>query len=87
MFSPGGNNTSPSLMFLSLKLDIRGANPQSSITLPLGVAINHLAKVINGNGEHARITPKLKYKREDQIYYSSQSEHSLIIYQIPANST
>src|SRR3954463_8590616 len=37
-FIPGGNNTSHSLMFLSLKLDIRGLNPQSSITLPLGVA-------------------------------------------------
>ena len=45
-FIPGGKNTSPSLMFLSLKLDIRGLNPQSSITLPLGVAINHLAKEI-----------------------------------------
>src|SRR3954470_6358901 len=37
-FIPGGNNTSPNLMFLSLKLDIRGLNPQSSITLSLGVA-------------------------------------------------
>src|SRR4051812_36176716 len=37
-FIPGGNNTSPSLMFLSLKLYIRGLNPQSSITFPLGVA-------------------------------------------------
>src|SRR4051812_23726603 len=54
-FIPGGNNTSPSLMFLSLKLDIRGLNPQSSITLPLGVATSHLAKVKYGNGEHARI--------------------------------
>src|SRR3954467_12839694 len=44
-FIPGSNSTSPSLMFLSLKLDIRGLNPQSSITLPLGVATNHLAKV------------------------------------------
>src|ERR1041384_7375065 len=34
-FIPGGNSTSPSLMFLSLKLDIRGLNPQSSITLSL----------------------------------------------------
>ena len=51
-------------MFLSLKLDIRGLNPQSSITLHLGVTINHLAKVINGNGEKARITQELKYKRE-----------------------
>src|SRR3954468_22380408 len=36
-FPAGGNNTSPSLMFLPLKLHIRGLNPQSSITLPLGV--------------------------------------------------
>ena len=64
-FIPGGNNTSPSLMFLSLKLDVRGLNPQSSITLPLGVATNHLAKVKYGNGEHARITHELKYKREE----------------------
>src|SRR4051812_20104839 len=86
-FPPGGNNTSPSLMFLSLKLDIGGLNPQSSITLPLGVTINHLAKVINVNGEHARITQELKYKKKKKIYYSSQSEHSLIIHHIPANST
>src|ERR1041385_3617603 len=44
-FIPGGNSTSPSLMFLSLKLDIKGLNPQSSITLSLGFATNHLAKV------------------------------------------
>src|SRR3954464_14488041 len=86
-FIPCGNNTSPSLMFLSLKLDIEGLNPQSSITLPLGVAINYLAKVINDNGEYTRITQELKYKEKKQIYYSSQSEHSLIIHQIPANST
>src|SRR3954464_7907438 len=64
-FIPGGNNTSPSFMFLSLKLDIRGLNPQSSITLPLGVAKNYLAKLKYGNGEHARITQELKYKREE----------------------
>src|SRR4051812_10692153 len=64
-FIPGGNNTSPSLMFLSLTLDIRGLNPQSGITLPLGVATNHLAKVKYGNGEHARITQELKYEREE----------------------
>src|SRR3954469_10224923 len=64
-FIPGGNSTSPSLMFLSLKLYIRGMNPQSSITLPLGVATNHLAKVKYGNGEHARIYLRTKYKREE----------------------
>src|SRR3954462_10009052 len=64
-FRPSGNNTSPSLVFLSLKLDIRGLNPQSSLTLPLGVTINHLAEVINGNREHARLTQELKYRREE----------------------
>src|SRR3954466_3352040 len=64
-FPPGGNSTSPSLMFLSLKLDIGGLNPQSSIMLPLGVTINHLAKVKYKNGEHARITQELKFKREE----------------------
>src|SRR3954471_7557897 len=59
-FIPVGNITSPSLMFLSLKLDIRGLNPQSSITLPLGVATNHLAKVKYGNGEHARIYSRIQ---------------------------
>src|SRR4051812_19120116 len=46
-FSLGGNCSSPSLMFLSLKLDIGGLNLQSRITLALGVTINHLSKVIN----------------------------------------
>src|SRR4051812_22508638 len=64
-FIPGGNRTSPSLLFLSLKLDIRGLNPQSSITLPLGVTINHFAKVKYGNEEHARIYLRTKYKREE----------------------
>src|ERR1044072_6419258 len=57
-FIPGGNNTSRSLMFLSRKLDIRALNPQSSITLPLGVATNHLAKVKYDNTEHVRIYSK-----------------------------
>src|SRR3954464_10687680 len=64
-FIPGSNSTSLSLMFLSLKIDIKGLNQQSSITLPLGVAKNHLAKVKYGNREHARITQELKYRREE----------------------
>src|ERR1043165_410715 len=63
-FIPGGNNTSPSLMLLSLKLDIRGLNPQSSIMLPLGVATKYLAKAKYCNREHARIYSRTKYKRE-----------------------
>src|ERR1044072_5415840 len=58
-FIPGGNITSPSLMFLSLKLDIRGLNPQSSMMLSLGVASKYY------NGEHARIYLRTKYKREE----------------------
>src|SRR4051812_2978450 len=54
-FIPGGNSTSPSLLFLSLKLDIKGLNRQPSITLPLGVAINYMGKVRYNNEEHARI--------------------------------
>ena len=42
-------------------------NPQSSITLPLGVTIYHLAKVINGNGEHARILKNKYIKGEPNI--------------------
>src|ERR1043165_8107954 len=85
-FIPGGNNTSPSLMFLSLKLDIRGLNSQSSITLSLGVANKILGQNKYRNGEHARITQEQNIKEKNQIYYSSQSEHSLIIHQIPTNS-
>src|SRR3954471_14243725 len=64
-FIPGGNNTSPSLMFLSLKLDIRGLNPQSSITLSLGVANKILGQSKYRNGEHGRTYSRTKYKREE----------------------
>src|SRR3954470_8532233 len=86
-FILGGNNTSPSLMFLSLKLDIRGLNPQSSITLPLGVATNHLFKVNTAMEYMQELLKNSNVKEKNQIYYSSQSEHSLKIHQIPANST
>src|SRR3954467_106263 len=79
-FLPGGNNTSPSLMFLSLKLEIRGLNPQSSITLPLGVATNHFAKVkIRQRRTCKNLLKNSHIKENKQIYYSSQSEHNLII--------
>ena len=88
-------------------------NPQSSITLPLGVAIYYLAKVTNRNGEHARLLKNKNIKgkpnillgqsnkhsgeharilknksiKVNNIYYSSQTEHNLIIHRIPANTT
>ena len=61
-------------------------NPLSSIMLPLGVAIYYLAKAIKHNGEHARLL-KNKNIKVNQIYYSSQTEHNLIIHQIPTNTT
>src|SRR3954468_5342775 len=64
-FIPSGNNTSPSLMFLSLKLDIKGLNPQSSITLSLGVENKILGQSKYRNGEHARIYSRTKYEREE----------------------
>ena len=66
-FLPCGNNTSPNLMFLSLKLDIGGLNPQSSITLPLGVTIYYLSKAIKSYGEHARILKNKYIKGEPNI--------------------
>ena len=54
-------------MFLSLKLDIGGMNPQSCITLPLGVPIYYLAKAIKSNGEHARILKNKYIKGEPNI--------------------
>src|SRR3954464_4745929 len=64
-FIPGGNITSPSLMFLSLKQDIRGLNPQSSMILSLGVASKLLGQSKYCNGEHARIYSRTKYKRKE----------------------
>src|SRR4051812_20949816 len=63
-----------------------GIKPQSCITLPLGVTIYHLAKLIKNNGEYARITQELKYERR-RTKYITHHNHSLIIHQIPANST
>src|SRR3954469_6146897 len=85
-FLPCGNNASPSLMFLSLMIDIRGLNPQSSITLPLGVTTNHLAKINTATENMQELLKNSNIKEKNQIYYSSQSEHSLIIHQILANS-
>ena len=49
----------------AVTLDIRGLNPQSSITLSLGVANKILGQSKYRNGEHARIYSRTKYKREE----------------------
>src|SRR4051812_17606933 len=80
-FPPGGNNTSPRLMFLSLKLDIGGHEPP----------IEHNALSWSYNLPFAQSNKRQRrtcnYYSRTQIYYSSQSENTLIIHQIPANST
>src|SRR3954471_22635848 len=68
-FIPGVNSTSPSLMFLSLKLDIRGLNPHSSTTLPLGVSTNHLAKANMATKNMQELLENSNIKEKNQIYY------------------
>src|SRR4051812_5880587 len=64
-FLPGGNRTSPRLMFLSLKLVIRGLNPQSSIKLHLGVPIYYLAKVIKTKENMQELLKNTNIKGEE----------------------
>src|SRR3954462_12886016 len=83
-FLPCGNNTSPSLMFLSLKLDIGGHEPTIMHNAPSWSYNLLLGQSNKRNGEHARTLKKSNIK-VNQIYYSSQTEHNLIIHRIPAN--
>src|SRR4051812_31549316 len=86
-FLPGGNNTFPSLMFLSLKLDIGGHEPTIKHNAP---SWSYNLLLGQGNKEQQRTcknTQEQIYKTGNQIYNSSQSEHSLIIHKIPANTT
>src|SRR4051812_29458117 len=62
-FIPGGNNTSPSLMFLSLKLDIRGLNPQSSIHSLLELQQTTWPKQNTATENMQEFTQEHKYKR------------------------
>src|SRR3954468_20622335 len=84
-FLPGGNNTSPSIMFLSLKLDIGGHGPTIMHNTPSWSCNLLLGQSNKRNGEHAG-TLNNKYIKVNQIYYSSQTEHNLIIHRIPANT-
>src|SRR3954462_4338683 len=67
-FPLGGNITSPSLMFLSLKLDIGGNEPTIMHNAPSWSSIYHLDKVINDNVGHEIITQEHKYKRRRTKY-------------------
>src|SRR3954469_19163493 len=73
-------------MFLSLKLDIRGEptikhnTPSWSCNKSLGQSKIRQRRTCKNLLKNSNI------KEKNQIYYSSQYEHSLIIHQIPANS-
>src|SRR3954464_5738450 len=84
-FLPSGNNTSPSLGFLSLKLDIRGHEPTIMHTAPSWSYNLLLGQSNKRNGDNA-ITLKNKNIKVNQVYYSSQTEHNLIIHWIPTNT-
>ena len=84
-FLPGGNNTSRSLMFLSLKLDIGGDEPTINHSAPSWSYNLLLGQSNRHNGEDARILKNENIK-VNQVYYSSQTEHNLIIHRIPANT-
>src|SRR3954470_15755779 len=84
-FLIGDNNTSPSLMFLSLKLDIGDHEPTIKHNTPSWSCNLLLGQSNKRNREHERIL-KNKNIKENQIYYSTQTEHNLIIHQILANT-
>src|SRR3954462_12737277 len=72
-FIPSGNNTSPSLMFQSLKLDIRGLNPQSSITLSVTQARQQKLQRCLDHVRHLTRSRKWKQKegrRTSHSYWS-----------------
>src|SRR3954466_4293350 len=86
-FILGGNSTSPSLKFLSLKLDIRGAEPTIKHNAPSWSCNKSPGQSkIRQRRTCKNLLKNSNIKEKNQIYYSSQSEHNLIIHQIPANS-
>ena len=66
-FLPGGNNTSPSLMFISLKQDIRGNEPTIKHNAPYWSCNLLVGQSNKHNEEHARILKNKKYKDKPNI--------------------
>src|SRR3954469_17015013 len=82
-FLPSGNNTSPSLMFLSLKLDIGGHEPTIVHNAPSWSYNLLLGQSNKKQRRTCKNTQEQIYKRRT-IYIT---HHNLIIHQIPANTT
>src|SRR3954465_12165039 len=86
-FLLGGNNTSPSLIFLSLKLDIGGHEPTIMHNAPSWSCNLLLGQSNKRQWRTYARTLKNKNIKVNQIYYSSQTKHNLIIHRILANTT
>src|SRR4051812_11514204 len=85
-FLPGGNNTSPSLMFLSLKLDIGGHEPTIKHIVPSWSYYLLLGQSNKNKRRTCKNYTRTKTYEVNQIYYSSQFAHNLIIHRIPAKT-
>src|ERR1041385_5212327 len=86
-FPPCGHNTSPRLMFLSLKSVIRGHVPTIGHNVP---SWSYYLPLGQSNKQQRRTCKnyfgtKIQKIRANYITLS-QSEHNLIIHQIPSNS-
>src|SRR3954463_13356599 len=86
-FIPSGNNTSPSLMFLFTQARHPGDEPTIKHNTPSWSCNKSLGQSkIRQPRTCKNLLKNINKKEKNQIYYSSQSEHSLIIHQIPTNS-
>src|SRR4051812_37236335 len=85
-FIPGGSSTSPSLMFVT-QARHQGAEPTIKHNAPSWSCIKSLGQSkIRQRRTCKNLLKNTNIKDKNQIYYSSQSEYSLIIHQIPTNS-
>src|SRR3954469_16126596 len=85
-FLPSGNNTSPSLMFSSLKLHIGGHEPTIKHNAPSWSSVLLLGQSNKEQWRTCKNTQEQNIKGEEPMYNSSQFKHNFIIHQIPANS-
>src|SRR3954464_4407469 len=86
-FIPGGNNTSPSLMFPVTQARHQGDEPTIKHTAPSWSCNKSLGQgKIRQRRTCKNLLKNTNTKEKNQIYYSSQSEHNIIIHQIPTSS-
>src|SRR3954469_18838589 len=86
-FLPSGNNTSPSLMFLPLKLYIRVHEPTIKHNVPSWLYNLLLDQSNKEQRRTCKNTKEENIKGETKYITHNQSEHNLIIHQIQANTS